>query len=158
MRIALAHLLAMVRRFIPCLVALASGLLVSCYPYPEDPAPRLAPRATPAPTAHTAPLNHPAPPPDLTPNGGPTLTPTPARLQPASPALPQHPSASPAASEKLVESPSSDVPVAHKAPGKEGYVLSPYNNKLILVRGIPSGTVVPDPASPSSARKYFRVP
>jgi len=36
--------------------------------------------------------------------------------------------------------------------------LSPYNQKLILVRGIPSGTVVPDPAYPPSDNKSFRVP
>lgn len=51
-----------------------------------------------------------------------------------------------------------DLPVAAAAPGKAGYVLSPYNHKLILVRGIPSGTVVPDPAFPASDKKYFRVP
>ena len=49
-------------------------------------------------------------------------------------------------------------PVANPAPGKPGYVLSPYNHKLILVRGIPSGAVVPDPATPDSDKKYFRVP
>jgi len=50
------------------------------------------------------------------------------------------------------------LPIAAKAPGKPGYVLSPYTGKLILARGIPSGTVVPDPDSPASNKKYFRIP
>lgn len=48
--------------------------------------------------------------------------------------------------------------VAKKAPGKDGFVLSPYNNKLIDVRGIASGTLVQDPTYPKSEKKYFRVP
>jgi len=36
-------------------------------------------------------------------------------------------------------------------------VLSPYTGKLMLVRGIPSGVVVPDQTSPGSGKK-FRVP
>jgi hypothetical protein len=52
----------------------------------------------------------------------------------------------------------SDITVANKVPGKEGYVFSPFNNKLIDVRGIPSGTLVSDPTYPESAKKHFRVP
>jgi hypothetical protein len=51
-----------------------------------------------------------------------------------------------------------DYPTAKKAPGREGFVLSPYNNKLILVRGIPSGTILPDATYPASENKFFRVP
>lgn len=51
-----------------------------------------------------------------------------------------------------------DYPVAMKAPGKEGYVLSPFNNKLIDVKGMPTGTLVSDPTYPESAKKFFRVP
>jgi hypothetical protein len=51
-----------------------------------------------------------------------------------------------------------DFPVAQKAPGKDGYVLSPFSNKLILVRGIPSGTLVPDTSVPATENKSFRVP
>ena len=51
-----------------------------------------------------------------------------------------------------------DYPVAIKAPGREGYVLSPFNNKLIDVKGMPSGTLVSDPTYPESAKKFFRVP
>lgn len=85
-----------------------------------------------------------------------------APIQPAatrpSPAAPVQSAAKPAAREPAPAPQQSDLPVATKAPGKEGYVLSPYNKKLILVRGVPSGTIVPDPASPASDKKYFRVP
>jgi hypothetical protein len=57
---------------------------------------------------------------------------------------------------KPVDKPTYEV--AKKAPGKEGFVLSPYNNKLIDVRGIASGTLVQDPTYPKSEKKYFRVP
>ncbi|MCF7730680.1 MAG: hypothetical protein K9N23_03290 [Akkermansiaceae bacterium] len=52
----------------------------------------------------------------------------------------------------------SQYEVAKKAPGKEGFVLSPYNRKLIDVRGIASGTLVTDPTYDPSEKKYFRVP
>jgi hypothetical protein len=56
-----------------------------------------------------------------------------------------------------------EYPVASNVPGKEGYVFSPYNNKIICVRDeqdrlIPSGTLVQDPTFPASEKKYFRVP
>lgn len=52
----------------------------------------------------------------------------------------------------------SDYPFASKIPGKEGFVFSPYNKKVVDVRGIPSGTLVADPLFPASEKKYFRVP
>ncbi len=54
--------------------------------------------------------------------------------------------------------PKRDYAFATKAPGREGFVLSPYNNKLIDVRGILSGTLVQDPTYPAAEMKYFRVP
>ena len=51
-----------------------------------------------------------------------------------------------------------DYPVASKVPGKDGYVFSPFNNKLIDVKDMPSGTLVSDPTYPESAKKFFRVP
>lgn len=56
-----------------------------------------------------------------------------------------------------------DYPFAQKVPGKEGFVFSPYNNKVIDAhdeRGnpIPSGTLVADPTFPESEKKFFRVP
>lgn len=57
-----------------------------------------------------------------------------------------------------VEEKRNEIPVAGKVPGREGYVFSPFNNKLIDVRNIPSGTKVADPTYPESAMKHFRVP
>jgi hypothetical protein len=51
-----------------------------------------------------------------------------------------------------------DYPVANKVPGKDGFVFSPYNNKVVDVRDIPTGTLVQDPTYPASEKKYFRVP
>lgn len=47
---------------------------------------------------------------------------------------------------------------ATPVPGRPGFVLSPYNGKMIDVKGIPSGTLVADPAYPKSEKKYFLVP
>jgi hypothetical protein len=52
----------------------------------------------------------------------------------------------------------SSWPFARAVPGKEGFVFSPYNNKVIDVRDIPSGTLVQDPTYAASEKKYFRVP
>jgi hypothetical protein len=54
--------------------------------------------------------------------------------------------------------PKTDYPFANKVPGKDGFVFSPYNNKVVDVRDIPSGTLVQDPTYPASEKKYFRVP
>ncbi len=51
-----------------------------------------------------------------------------------------------------------DYAFANKVPGKEGFVFSPYNNKVVDVRDIPSGTLVQDPTYAASEKKYFRVP
>lgn len=53
---------------------------------------------------------------------------------------------------------SKDYAFANPVPGKEGFVFSPYNQKLVDVRDIPSGTLVQDPTYPASEKKYFRVP
>ncbi len=51
-----------------------------------------------------------------------------------------------------------EYPFANKVPGKEGFVFSPYNNKVVDVRGIPTSTLVADPTYPPNEKKYFRVP
>ena len=51
-----------------------------------------------------------------------------------------------------------DYAFANPVPGKEGFVFSPYNNKEVDVRDIPSGTLVADPTYPATEKKYFRVP
>jgi len=53
---------------------------------------------------------------------------------------------------------SPDYPFATPVPGKEGLVFSPYNNKVVDVRDIPSGTLVQDPTYPPADKKFFRVP
>lgn len=59
---------------------------------------------------------------------------------------------------KPKEQKTGDYSFANKVPGKEGFVFSPYNNKVVDVRDIPSGTLVQDPTYPASEKKYFRVP
>lgn len=54
--------------------------------------------------------------------------------------------------------PKPSTQVARPVPGKPGFVFSPFNNKIIDVKGIPSGTLVADPTYPASEKKYFRVP
>ncbi|NJM37349.1 MAG: hypothetical protein HC845_05490 [Akkermansiaceae bacterium] len=51
-----------------------------------------------------------------------------------------------------------EYPTATKAPGKEGFVLSPYNNKLVDVRGMAPGTLVQDPTHSGEGSGRFRVP
>jgi hypothetical protein len=55
-------------------------------------------------------------------------------------------------------SPQKEIPVARPVPGKPGMVFSPFNNKVIDVKGIPSGRLVADPTYPASEKKHFRVP
>jgi len=50
------------------------------------------------------------------------------------------------------------VPVARRVPGRDGFVFSPYNNKMINVKDFASGTMVADPTYPPAEKKYFRVP
>ncbi len=54
--------------------------------------------------------------------------------------------------------PKPSTQVARPVPGKPGFVFSPFNNKIIDVKDIPSGTLVADPTYPASEKKYFRVP
>ena len=51
-----------------------------------------------------------------------------------------------------------DYPTATPVPDKPGFVFSPYNNKVVDIRDIPSGTLVADPHFPASDKKYFRAP
>ena len=52
----------------------------------------------------------------------------------------------------------SEIQVARPVPGKPCFVFSPFNNKVIDVKGIPSGRLVADPTYPASEKKHFRVP
>ena len=51
-----------------------------------------------------------------------------------------------------------EMPTAVALEDKPGFVFSPYNNKVIDVNGLPSGTLVADPTYPTEEKKYFRVP
>jgi hypothetical protein len=51
-----------------------------------------------------------------------------------------------------------EFPTAQPLLDRPGYVLSPYNGRLIKVEGIASGSLVADPRYPLDQRKYFRVP
>lgn len=49
-------------------------------------------------------------------------------------------------------------PVAVAVEGKPGFVMSPFNDKIIDVRDMQPGTLVADPSFPSEEKKYFRIP
>jgi hypothetical protein len=51
-----------------------------------------------------------------------------------------------------------EPPFAEAVPGKPGFVRSPFDGKVIDVRGIPAGTLVADPNHPADEKHYFRVP
>jgi hypothetical protein len=57
-----------------------------------------------------------------------------------------------------VEEKRAEYKFANKVPGKDGFVFSPYNNKVVDVRDIPSGTLVQDPTYTGAGKGYFRVP
>ena len=63
-----------------------------------------------------------------------------------------------AGSSEKPAAPPKEIPVARPVPGKPGMVFSPFNNKVIDVKGIPSGRLVADPTYPASEKKHFRVP
>ncbi|TAE92870.1 MAG: hypothetical protein EAZ81_01510 [Verrucomicrobia bacterium] len=58
----------------------------------------------------------------------------------------------------VAPTPPKNHPVAAAVPGKPGFVFSPFNNKVVDVRGIASGTLVADPQYPPADKKHFRVP
>lgn len=56
--------------------------------------------------------------------------------------------------------PRPDAPyeVAKAVEGQPGFVKSPYSDRIVDVRNIPSGTLVVDPSEPPEKKAYFRVP
>ncbi len=149
----------MTSRILPSLAALASLLLASCYPYPENQPHK--PKAG----------DKPNPPPLTLAEQAKLQDQQEAQLKadeekrkqaeanPQALDQPKENTLPPADKEKKTDPPKRvDYDFAKKAPGKEGFVLSPYNNKLIDVRGIASGTLVQDPTYPAAEKKYFRVP
>jgi hypothetical protein len=139
-------------RRLPVMAAFASVLCVACHPVDETPQRNMR-RPTQQP---------------LVTQENPAITPTvitPPVTEPTKPtaAVPQ-PTAHarvatrPVETKAPAETPKSEYITASKAPGRAGYVLSPYTKKLMLVQGIPSGTIVPDQTCPPSEKKFFRVP
>ncbi len=154
---------SLIQRILPCLAAVASLLVVSCYPYQENPPPRKPKPGVTKPvvekteaeklkakelaakekkaadelkkTAAEKAANEDKLPP--TPGGG-----------AETPKVPEPP---------VVEKRAEYV-TAKKIPGKEGFVLSPYNKKQIDVRDFKSGDLVRDPTYDKSEKKFFRVP
>jgi outer membrane murein-binding lipoprotein Lpp len=59
---------------------------------------------------------------------------------------------------KPAPTPQKKYPTAVAVPGKLGFVHSPFNNKVIDVRDMASGTLVADPSYPAADKKHFRVP
>ncbi len=49
-------------------------------------------------------------------------------------------------------------PVALAVPERPGFVYSPFNNRVLDVKGVPSGTLVADPQYPATEKKHFYVP
>ena len=49
-------------------------------------------------------------------------------------------------------------PVAKPVPGKEGFVFSPYDNKIVDASGIEPGEVIKDPGSPEGEARFFKLP
>lgn len=56
------------------------------------------------------------------------------------------------------DEPDDTYPVAKAVPGKAGFVFSPYNNRIVDVRGLSSGTMVQDPSMAPGEKITFQVP
>ena len=130
----------------PAWIVLLALLAVSCR---KEPAAAEAPVASPTPaTVETAPIrvgaaSAPMAAADEPPQENARTRPLPR------PEDPKHKPAPP------LETP---MPTAVAVKGSPGFIMSPYNDKIIDVRDIPPGTLVADPNYPPEERKYFRVP
>ncbi|HVJ45403.1 MAG TPA: hypothetical protein VM511_03385 [Luteolibacter sp.] len=127
------------------ILASAVVVLASC----EKPAPIIAEapqRKMPSPTriqeTPSEPVSSPAPKNDAAPSV--------AKAPPA----PKNPPAPPAPQPV----PRPGAPEAQAVPNQPGFVFSPFSNKIVDVRELPSGTLVADPTYPPEEKKHFRVP
>jgi len=144
---------SMTPKLLPCLATLSSVLFVSCYPLPEE---RQVRPQRPADESVTTQNQQ-------------TIQEQRERMKERAeqkpndignnprPETPRDTTTSNTAP-KPAEPKRTDYSFANPVPGKEGFVFSPYNNKVVDVRDIPSGTLVQDPTYPASEKKYFRVP
>ncbi len=143
----------MTPKLLPCLATLSSVLFVSCYPLPEDRQIRPQRTADESVTAQNQQAiqeqrNRMKERAEQTPTDIGDNPPSQAPRETAAPSTPSKPA----------EPKRTDYSFANPVPGKEGFVFSPYNNKVVDVRDIPSGTLVQDPTYPAAEKKYFRVP
>lgn len=129
----------MINRLFPVAAASVCALSAACYPVEEGPSRPQRPHG------------------QATPPPAPTLA---GQNQPDQPVAVESNAAGPSVSRNPVPAVEKEdtVITAAKAAGKEGYVVSPYSGKLILVRGIPSDVVLPDQTVPASEKKFIRVP
>lgn len=133
----------MTSRILPAFAALATLTLFSCYPYPEPP-----PEPQQRPGTVTDPEQQ-----KIKEQRDRMKEAAEKEKQAQTDGAPADPGTLPKPADKKV-----NVPVAQPVPGKEGFVFSPFNNKVIDVRDMPSGTLVADPTYPASEKKHFRVP
>lgn len=129
------------------LLASAAVFIASC----EKPAPLIAEKSerklpSPPKIEDTPPPAPPAPAPEKP--AAPTQDTAEAPSLPPPPKDPEPPILRPGAPEAEAEA----------VPDKPGFVFSPYNNKIVDVRELPSGMLVADPSYPFSEKKFFRVP
>lgn len=145
------RLSAMTRRILPLSAAFAALTLVSCYPYPEQP-PGHGP--TPGQTV-TSPEQQKI---DEQRERLKKAEEEAKRKELAETTPPNNPNSGAPPSSNTSTEKKKDYPFATSVPGKDGFVFSPYNQKVIDVREIQSGTLVQDPTYPAAEKKYFRVP
>ena len=153
---------ALFQHLFPCMVALSTVLLVACYPYPENRPTHRGPKPGPVtPTVEKTEAEKLKEQEKLAKEkekkAAEDLKKAEKEKAEEKPKISENEETTPP--EKKPEPPKRvDYEVAKKAPGKEGFVLSPYNQKLIDVRGFKSGALVRDPTYDPSEKKYFRVP
>jgi len=150
----------MISRLFASLVAVASVLLVACSPYPEHSSQRARVGAKPtAAQLEQAKLQAQ----QVEEKRVEEEKQMQAQAEQAAPELPKDQAVRAPERSKLPEPKRFDYPTAKKVPGKEGVVLSPYNNMQVSIRNedgtlIPSHTLVSDPTYPASEKKRFFVP
>jgi len=157
----------MIPRIFTVLVAVASVLLVSCSPYPEHKPNQPPPPAklTPAQVAQAEQAKREAQQDEARRAADDEKKMQAQQNEPRNNEITRDPGDTPPepGGRKTDPFKPGEYDFAKKAPGRDGFVLSPYNNKIIDVRDdagkkLPRGTLVSDPTYPASEKKYFRVP
>ena len=146
-------------RFLTGFAALGCVLLASCTPYNEHPHKKPTPKPTPKTTTTAAEQKAQAQPDLAKPKEEPTKKDALTHAAPEAPATTTAQTTPPTqAPTPPLEEKRAEYKFANKVPGKDGFVFSPWNNKVVDVKGIPSGTLVQDPTYTGAGKGYFRVP